>query len=57
MDVFSTTVFKITRDQANRLREMRIEEICKIFNVSPETIQRVGRDRFLASIDYEVMEN
>lgn len=57
MDINSHTVFKITREQAARLSEMKAEEVCSIFGVSSITIQQIGLKRFLASIDYEIVDN
>ena len=44
----------ITQDQANRLYQMGLDELSKIFNVSTEVIRMMGRRGFLATVDYTV---
>lgn len=46
----------ITQDQADRLKSMGYDELAKIFGVSPDVIRMMGRQSFLATIDYTIKE-
>ncbi len=50
-----TITVSITKDQAGRLYQMGLDELSRIFGISTEVIRMMGRQNFLATVDYTVM--